>query len=144
MTEYLVFVSVLVLTYLGSLNSDFDIKTPKKTFFLLSNLRLHSSSRKLMFFFFFNFFSSIYFFLLLSLQQEIGFGRQSKVFLIDFFSLFFSSFIEQDLHQLGPDFNPRTSFLKKKGRHHIYKCTINFIVVLIFWLNICYYFLDYL
>ena len=67
-----------------------------------------------------------------------------KVFLIDFFSLFFSSFIEQDLHQLGPDFNPRTSFLKKKGRHYIYKCTINFIVVLIFWLNICYYFLDYL
>ena len=24
---------------------------------------------------------------------------------------------EQDLHQLGPDFNPRTSFLKKKGTY---------------------------
>ena len=32
--EYLVYMSVLyILTYLGSSNSDFDIKTPKKNFF---------------------------------------------------------------------------------------------------------------
>ena len=29
---------------------------------------------------------------------------------------------EQDLHQLGPDFNPRTSFLKKKGTYTLLVC----------------------